>query len=167
MPAVRLRRQCRGRHHGLPEPLPTDGLPEPVVHDTGDTPTIATLVEWANGAALPQFEGRTVTAADTLKNVLLKVRRPGGDWELLAIGVPGDREVDDKRLGAELDPAEYAMLDDADFARYPFLKKAISGRKGCWPTAFATWSTLGGVGHSLDHWGRRARQARGGPGGGP
>ena len=113
-----------------PEPLPTDGLPEPVVHDTGDTPTIATLVEWANGAALPQFEGRTVTAADTLKNVLLKVRRPGGDWELLAIGVPGDREVDDKRLGAELDPAEYAMLDDADFARYPFLKKGYIGPKG-------------------------------------
>ena len=63
-----------------PEPLPVDGLPEAVVHDTGDTPTIATLVEWANGADL----GRTVTAADTLKNVLLKVRQPGGDWELLA-----------------------------------------------------------------------------------
>ena len=35
-----------------PETLPIDGLPEPVVHDTGDTPTIATLVEWANGADL-------------------------------------------------------------------------------------------------------------------
>ena len=33
-----------------PETLPIDGLPEAVVHDTGDTPTIATLVEWANGA---------------------------------------------------------------------------------------------------------------------
>jgi prolyl-tRNA synthetase len=108
-----------------PESLPTDGLPEAVVHDTGDTPTIATLVTWANGAGL----GRTVTAADTLKNVLVKVRQPGGDWELLAIGLPGDREVDDKRLGAALEPAEYAMLGDGDFAKHPFLVKGYIGPK--------------------------------------
>jgi prolyl-tRNA synthetase len=108
-----------------PEALPVDGLPEAVVHDTGNTPTIATLVEWANGAGL----GRSVAAADTLKNVLLKVRQPGGDWELLAIGVPGDREVDDKRLDAALDPAEYALLDDADFAKHPFLVKGYIGPK--------------------------------------
>jgi prolyl-tRNA synthetase len=108
-----------------PESLPIDGLPEAVVHDTGDTPTIATLVEWANGAGL----GRNVTAADTLKNVLLKVREPGGDWELLGIGVPGDREVDDKRLGAALEPAEFALLDDADFAKHPFLVKGYIGPK--------------------------------------
>jgi prolyl-tRNA synthetase len=101
------------------------GLPEPVVHDTGDTPTIATLVDWANGADL----GTTVTAADTLKNLLLKVRQPGGDWELLAIGVPGDREIDDKRLGAALEPADYALLDDADFPKYPFLVKGYIGPK--------------------------------------
>ncbi|KGI67798.1 proline--tRNA ligase [Mycolicibacterium rufum] len=110
----------------VPESIPLDGLPEATVYETGDTPTIATLVEWANGAGL----GRTVTAADTLKNVLLKTRTPGGEWELLAVGVPGDREVDDKRLGAALEPAEYAMLDDADFARYPFLKKGYIGPKG-------------------------------------
>jgi prolyl-tRNA synthetase len=108
-----------------PESLPIDGLPEAVVHDTGDTPTIATLVEWANGAGL----GRNVTAADTLKNVLLKVREAGGDWELLGIGVPGDREVDDKRLGAALEPAEFALLDDADFAKHPFLVKGYIGPK--------------------------------------
>jgi len=109
----------------VPDPVPVEGLAAPQVHDTGDTPTIATLVDWANTAGL----GRTVTAADTLKNVLLKVRLPGGDWELLAIGLPGDREVDDKRLGAALDPAEYAMLDDSDFAKYPFLKKGYIGPK--------------------------------------
>ena len=98
-----------------------------VTHDTPDTETIATLVDWANAAGLAQFAGRTVTAADTLKNVLLKVRQPGGDWELLAIGVPGDREVDDKRLGAALEPAEYAMLEAADFARHPFLVKGYIG----------------------------------------
>lgn len=112
----------------VPEPVAPHviaGLPEAVVHDTGDTPTISTLVEWANGAGL----GRTVTAADTLKNVMLKVREPGGEWELLGIGVPGDREIDDKRLGAALEPADYAMLDDADFAKYPFLAKGYIGPK--------------------------------------
>ncbi|MDP7702828.1 MULTISPECIES: proline--tRNA ligase [unclassified Mycobacterium] len=110
-----------------PEGLPAEtvaGLPDAEVHDTGDTPTIATLVAWANEAL-----DRPVTAADTLKNVLLKVRQPGEEWELLAIGVPGDREVDDKRLGAALEPAEYALLDDADFAKYPFLVKGYIGPK--------------------------------------
>ncbi|WP_319445410.1 MULTISPECIES: proline--tRNA ligase [unclassified Mycobacterium] len=109
----------------VPDSIPFDGLPDAVVHDTPDTPTIATLVDWANGAGLD----KPITAADTLKNVLLKVREPGGEWELLAVGVPGDREVDDKRLGAALEPAEYAMADDADFAKYPFLVKGYIGPK--------------------------------------
>jgi prolyl-tRNA synthetase len=112
-----------------PEALPTDGLPAPVVYDTGDTPTIATLVDWANQAGLDEFAGRTVTAADTLKNVLLKVRALDGTEELLAIGVPGDREVDDKRLGAALEPADYAMLAAEDFPKYPFLVKGYMGPK--------------------------------------
>ncbi len=109
----------------VPESLPIEGQPEATVYDTPDTPTIATLVDWANTAL-----DREVTAADTLKNVLLKVRQPGGEWELLAVGVPGDREVDEKRLGAALDPAEYALLDDADFAKNPFLVKGYVGPKG-------------------------------------
>jgi prolyl-tRNA synthetase len=108
-----------------PEALPIDGLPEPVVYDTGETPTIATLVDWANGADL----GRIVTAADTLKNVLLKTRVPGGEWELLAIGLPGDRDVDGKRLDAALEPAEYVMLGDDDFTKNPFLVKGYIGPK--------------------------------------
>lgn len=112
-----------------PDALPIEGQPEAKVYDTPDAPTIATLVDWANTASLPQFEGRAVTAADTLKNVLLKTRVPGGEWELLAVGVPGDREVDEKRLGAALEPAEFALLDDADFAKYPFLVKGYVGPK--------------------------------------
>lgn len=108
----------------VPEALPIEGQPEAKVYDTPDTPTIATLVDWANSTL-----DRTVTAADTLKNVMLKVREPGGEWELLGVGVPGDREVDDKRLGAALEPADYALLDDADFAKYPFLAKGYIGPK--------------------------------------
>ncbi|BDY31149.1 Proline--tRNA ligase [Mycolicibacterium mageritense] len=112
-----------------PAPLPIDGQPEAVVHDTPNTPTIATLVEWANSTGLPQFSDRAVTAADTLKNILVKTREPGGEWELLGIGVPGDREVDEKRLGAALEPAEFALLDEADFAKNPFLVKGYVGPK--------------------------------------
>ena len=108
----------------IPAPVPLEGQPEAKVYDTPGTPTIATLVEWANTVL-----DHEVTAADTLKNVMLKTRRPGEDWELLAVGVPGDREVDDKRLGAALDPAEYALLDDADFAKHPFLAKGYIGPK--------------------------------------
>jgi prolyl-tRNA synthetase len=108
----------------VPESPPIEGQPEAKVYDTPGTPTIATLVEWANTVL-----DREVSAADTLKNVVLKTRSPGGEWELLAVGVPGDREVDVKRLGAALDPAEYALLDDADFAEYPFLTKGYIGPK--------------------------------------
>lgn len=108
----------------VPEALPIDGQPEAKIYETPGTPTIATLVDWANATL-----DRTVTAADTLKNVMLKTRLPGGEWELLGVGVPGDREVDDKRLGAALEPAEYALLDDADFAKYPFLAKGYIGPK--------------------------------------
>jgi prolyl-tRNA synthetase len=107
-----------------PEPRPLDGLPEAQAHHTPDTPTIETLVAYLNA----HLGGRTFTAADTLKNVLVKTRLPGSDeWTLLGIGVPGDREVDMKRLEAALDPAEVALLDEADFARHPFLVKGYIG----------------------------------------
>ncbi|MFC9896181.1 proline--tRNA ligase [Nocardia sp. NPDC127579] len=109
-----------------PAPLPIDGLPDPVVHETPDTPTIATLVDWANGAGVYD---RPVTAADTLKNVMVKLRHPDGKTEILGIGVPGDREVDDKRLGASVEPAEVELLTEADFKENPFLVKGYIGPK--------------------------------------
>ena len=108
-----------------PEPIPFDGLPVATTYDTGDTPTIDTLVAWANDALDGEFTG-----ADTLKNVLVKVREPGGDWELLGVGVPGDREVDFKRLEASVEPAEVELLTEADFAANPFLVKGYIGPKG-------------------------------------
>jgi prolyl-tRNA synthetase len=96
------------------------------VHDTPDTPTIAALVDLANSLAL---DGRTDwTAADTLKNVLVTVHHPGGGDELLAIGVPGDREVDLKRLDAALAPATATMFED--FASRPDLVRGYIGPQG-------------------------------------
>lgn len=98
-------------------PVPPAGDPQrpPAVevHDTPETPTIASLVALANERALA---GRTDwTAADTLKNVVLTVRRPGvEETELLVVGVPGDREVDLKRLAAALSPATVEIFDGWD-----------------------------------------------------
>ncbi|MBP1158162.1 MULTISPECIES: proline--tRNA ligase [unclassified Rhodococcus (in: high G+C Gram-positive bacteria)] len=108
-----------------PAAIPFDGQPEAKVYDTPDTPTIESLVDWANGADL----GKAVTAADTLKNIMVKTRVPGGEWELLAIGIPGDREVDEKRLEASLEPAEYVLITETDFKNNPFLVKGYIGPK--------------------------------------
>ncbi|MFI5936086.1 proline--tRNA ligase [Actinoplanes sp. NPDC051494] len=96
------------------------------VHDTPGTPTIASLVDLANARAL---DGRTDwTAADTLKNVVVTVHHPGKDDQVLAIGVPGDREIDMKRLEAALSPATVTMFDD--FASRPELVRGYIGPQG-------------------------------------
>jgi prolyl-tRNA synthetase len=107
-----------------PPEIPLDGRPAARVLPTPDTPTIDTLVDRLNRAEL----GREFAAADTLKNVMVKIRQPGApEWELLGVGVPGDRDVDMKRLEASLAPAEVALLDEADFAAHPFLVKGYIG----------------------------------------
>ncbi|WP_158893967.1 proline--tRNA ligase [Amycolatopsis anabasis] len=109
-----------------PPAQPIEGKPEAQVHHTPNTPTIETLVDFLNSADL----GRTFTAADTLKNVIVKVRQPRTeDWEILGIGIPGDREVDLKRLEASLEPLEVSLLEEADFAANPFLVKGYIGPK--------------------------------------
>ncbi|WP_113702748.1 proline--tRNA ligase [Nonomuraea lactucae] len=93
------------------------------VLDTPDTPTIETLVSYVN-----EHHGLSVTAADTLKNVVVKVSTPGSDKvETLVIGVPGDREVDFKRLEAALAPGEPAIFEAEDFAKHPGLVRGYIG----------------------------------------
>ncbi|MGW0520495.1 proline--tRNA ligase [Crossiella sp. NPDC003009] len=110
----------------VPPARPIEGLPAAQVHHTPNTPTIETLVDFLNAAGL----GREFTAADTLKNVMVKVRKPGdAEWQLLAVGVPGDREVDFKRLEASVSPLEVALLEEADFKANPWLVKGYIGPK--------------------------------------
>jgi len=98
--------------------------PESQVLDTPDTPTIDTLVARLNSMGF----GRDFTAADTLKNVVLKTLAPGAkDWELLVVGVPGDREVDLKRIAGQLEPIEVAQADADDLAKHPQLVRGYIG----------------------------------------
>jgi prolyl-tRNA synthetase len=111
----------------VPDAIPFDELPAAVVHDTPDTPTIATLVDCVNAADELRHPSRDWTAADTLKNVVVNVRQPDGSVEPLAIGLPGDREVDMKRLEAQLSPGVPEPFAEADFAKHPTLVKGYIG----------------------------------------
>jgi prolyl-tRNA synthetase len=101
-------------------------LPAAHVEDTPDTPTIDSLVNLLNKAH-PRADGAAWTAAHTLKNLLVMLRQPDGTVEPLAIGLPGDREVDMKRLEAQVSPAEPVPFSEADFAKYPALAKGYVG----------------------------------------
>ncbi|MFV0320004.1 MAG: proline--tRNA ligase [Microbacterium sp.] len=105
-----------------PEPMPFDGLAEPVIFDSPDTPTIETLVAHSNAVLAGEY-----TAADTLKNVVLALTHPDGERELVVVGVPGDREVDDKRVEVAFAPAEVEAATPEDFERHPLLVKGYIG----------------------------------------
>ena len=102
--------------------------PAAQVHDTPDSPTIDTLVSQSN-ALFPRAD-RPWQAGDTLKNVVFKLTYPDGRTEALAVGLPGDREVDPKRLEAAVSPAVAEAFTEADFAARPQLVKGYIGPAG-------------------------------------
>lgn len=110
-----------------PPALPFDEAPAARVVDTPDTPTIQTLVDLLNARDDLRRADRPWTAADTLKNVVVKLRQPDHSVTLLAVGVPGDREVDMKRLEAQVAPAEIEAFTDEDFAANPALVRGYIG----------------------------------------
>ena len=111
-----------------PAPAPTSYDETPAAHaeQTPDTPTIDTLVAHLD-ERFPRAD-RPWTAADTLKNVVFSVRHPDGTVEALAIGLPGDREVDAKRLESKLgEGVVFEPFGEADFAARPSLAKGYIG----------------------------------------
>lgn len=108
-----------------PAPVPYDDAPAAHAEETPDTPTIATLVDHLN-AELPR-DDRPWAAGDTLKNVLLVLRHPDGTREPLAIGLPGDRDVDQKRLEGQLEPIEVDAMTEEELAAHPTLVKGYIG----------------------------------------
>ncbi|TQM34689.1 proline--tRNA ligase [Microbacterium kyungheense] len=120
----------------VPEALPFDGLGAPVIFDSPDTPTIQTLVDHSNahldapapGIAGPATDGAGEwTAAHTLKNVVLALTHLDGTRELVIVGIPGDRDVDDKRAEVAFAPAAVEAATAEDFAANPLLVKGYIG----------------------------------------
>jgi len=110
----------------VPEARPIEGLAPATVFDSPNTPTISTLVDLANERH-PRDDGRAWTAADTLKNVVLALRHLDGTRELVVIGLPGDRDVDLKRVEVAFSPAEVEAATEADFAANAGLVKGYIG----------------------------------------
>ncbi|REK85451.1 proline--tRNA ligase [Streptomyces inhibens] len=88
--------------------------------DTPDTPTIEALAEYLG-----------VQASATLKNLLVKV-----DGEIVAVGVPGNREVDLGKLGEHLAPATVELVTAEDFVDRPDLVRGYVGPQGLAGKAF-------------------------------
>ena len=127
-----------------PEAIPFDGLAEPVIFDSPNTPTIATLVAHANahldapapGIAGPATDGAAEwTAAHTLKNVVLALTHLDGTREVVIVGIPGDRDIDEKRVEVAFAPAAVEQATEADFEKNPLLVKGYIG----------PWSPTGAV----------------------
>ncbi len=97
-------------------PAPVDATDVPAAEDipTPDTPTIETLA-----ASLG------VPASATLKNLLVKV-----DGEIVAVGVPGDREVDLDKVEAHFAPAAVELVTAEDFVGRPDLVRGYVGPQG-------------------------------------
>ena len=96
-----------------------DPLAQPPLEivDTPDTPTIDSLCALLG-----------VSPGETLKNIVVTLRHPDGRTEPLVVGLPGDREIDMKRLEANLVPAE--VLPFEDFANHPELVRGYIGPQG-------------------------------------
>ncbi|MEU9658823.1 proline--tRNA ligase [Streptomyces chartreusis] len=96
------------------KPVDAAGVAAPEEIPTPDTPTIETLAAHLG-----------VEASATLKNLLVKV-----DGEIVAVGVPGDREVDMGKVEAHFAPAVVEMVTEADFAANRDLVRGYVGPQG-------------------------------------
>ena len=95
-----------------------------VDHASPNTPTIASLVSFSNENH-PKANG-TWHAADTLKNVVLALIAGDGKRRLVTVGIPGDREVDQKRAEAWFG-CDVEQANEADFKSHPELVKGYIG----------------------------------------
>ena len=109
-----------------PPAIALDGLPAAEVFDSPKTPTIESLVAFVN-AEHPRADGREWNAGDTLKNVVLALTHLDGSRELIAVGLPGDREVDLARIEVAFAPADVEAATEADFAKNKALVKGYIG----------------------------------------
>ena len=97
-----------------------EGATPPAIEvlDTPNTPTIDSLVDVMNAKFGPGHK-----ASDTLKNILLIA-----DGEAISVLVPGDREVDVKRVQANLAGVkELRLFEEDDFAKRKELVKGYVG----------------------------------------
>ena len=97
------------------------------------TPAPEPLVERSN--ELYPRDDRPWQASDTLKSFVVTLTHPDGEREVVLLGVPGDRDVDMKRLEASVAPAEVEMAGPEDLAKHPELVPGYIGPMAAGPNS--------------------------------
>ena len=102
-------------------------VPPAHVEQTPGISSINDLIEFSNSSFA---RDRAFVSADALKSVVVMLTHIDGSQTPLVIGLPGEREVDFKRLEASVAPATVRPFEDADFAKFPALVKGFIGPQG-------------------------------------
>ena len=121
-----------------PEPVDFSSTPAASEVEVGQAKSIDKMVEVAN-AQFAREDGREWAASDILKNVAVTLIHPADSehkeaWrEVVVVGVPGDREVDTKRLEAAFSPCEVEEASEEDLKKHPELVLGFIGPKALGP----------------------------------
>lgn len=106
-----------------PEPQSIEGLPEAETLPTPGATSISSFVTMARESL-----GKTdVTAASTLKHVVLALTDVKHKRSLVVVAIPGDRELEIKRAEIAFAGFEVETANDEDFAKHPELVKGFIG----------------------------------------
>ncbi|SCC79347.1 prolyl-tRNA synthetase [Bifidobacterium commune] len=114
--------------------------PAMILRDLPDAKSVDAMVNQCN-ALYAREDGRQWTQSDMLKNVVIAVKHPEDEehdepWrEVVVVALPGDRQVDMKRLEAQFAPSEIEEANDADLKAHAELVKGYIGPSVLGPQA--------------------------------
>lgn len=109
-----------------PEPRGWESVPQSVKRETPGAHTIEAVVDYSN-EAYPREDGRPWSAADTLKALMVTAAYGDGRREVVLVCVPGDRDIDMKRLEASLGADTVDLASPEDLAPYPSIVPGFTG----------------------------------------
>lgn len=106
-----------------PAPLSIEGLPKMEVLPTPGATSIKSFVDFANDS----LGMKEVSAASTLKHIVLALTDVKHKRSIVVVGIPGDRELEMKRAEIAFAGFEVETANDEDFAKHPELVKGFIG----------------------------------------
>ena len=106
-----------------PAAISVEGLATAETHSTPGATSISSVVSFANDA----LAMKEVTAASTLKHIVLALTDVKHKRSLVVVGIPGDRELEMKRAEIAFAGFEVETANEEDFAKNPQLVKGFIG----------------------------------------
>lgn len=109
-----------------PEPQDYSVEPAAEIFDTPGAQSITEVVSLLNSSGAHP-SGRAWQESDLLKHIVLAVTDAAGEREIVVVALPGDRQLDEKRLEVAFPNCEVAAATDKDFAAFPELVPGYIG----------------------------------------